>query len=116
MMYAFTKEDAARSFREAQQRDPTCAICYWGEAWAWGSYLNGAMREREAPHAYAAIQKALALADDHASANEKAFIEAMGRAPMVKTSRRIPPTPVAAPWYGSTAEGWLCDSILKARA
>ena len=23
------------------------------------------------------------------------------RAPIVKTSRRIPPTPVAAPWYGS---------------
>ena len=26
------------------------------------------------------------------------FSEAMGRAPMVKTSRRMPPTPVAAPW------------------
>ena len=77
MMYAFTKQDAARSFREAQQRDSTCAICFWGEAWAWGSYLNGAMQEDEAPHAYAAIQKALALAEDHASANEKAFIEAM---------------------------------------
>ena len=43
MMYAFTKEDAARSFREAQKADPTCAICHWGEAWAWGSYLNGPM-------------------------------------------------------------------------
>ena len=31
-------------------------------------------------------------------------------------SRRIPPTPVAAPWYGSTADGWLCDSILNATA
>ncbi len=30
---------------------------------------------------------------------------AMGRAPIVNTSRRIPPTPVAAPWYGSTADG-----------
>jgi hypothetical protein len=27
-----------------------------------------------------------------------AFIAAIGRAPMVKTSRRMPPTPVAAPW------------------
>jgi hypothetical protein len=26
-----------------------------------------------------------------------AFIAAIGRAPMVKTSRRMPPTPVAAP-------------------
>src|SRR5262245_35038411 len=31
-------------------------------------------------------------------------------------SRRIPPTPVAAPWNGSTAEGWLCDSTLNATA
>ena len=27
---------------------------------------------------------------------------AMGRAPMVKMSRRMPPTPVVAPWNGST--------------
>ena len=37
LMYAFAKLDAARSFREAQHYDPTCAICYWGEAWAGGS-------------------------------------------------------------------------------
>ena len=35
---------------------------------------------------------------------------------MVKMSRMIPPTPVAAPSNGSTALGWLCDSILKAIA
>ena len=39
---------------------------------------------------------------------------AIGRAPTAKMSRRIPPTPVAAPWKGSTALGWLCDSTLKA--
>ena len=76
LMYAFTKEDAARSFREAWQRDPECAICYWGEAWAWGSYLNGPMRPFEAPHAYAAIQAALARIDG-ASARERAYINAM---------------------------------------
>jgi len=40
----------------------------------------------------------------------------MGRAPMVKMSRMMPPTPVAAPWYGSMNEGWLCDSILNTAA
>src|SRR5688572_3191235 len=35
---------------------------------------------------------------------------------MVKMSRMMPPTPVAAPWYGSTALGWLCDSTLKTTA
>ncbi len=53
---------ASRSFREAEKRDPDCAICYWGEAWSWGSYLNGAMQPFEAPYAYAASRKALALA------------------------------------------------------
>ena len=41
-------------------------------------------------------------------------MQAIGRAPMVKMSRMMPPTPVAAPWNGSTALGWLCDSILNA--
>jgi len=43
LMYAFARAEAGRSFREAQRRDPNCAICYWGEAWAWGSYVNGRM-------------------------------------------------------------------------
>src|SRR5947207_12256013 len=45
-----------------------------------------------------------------------AFRLAIGRAPIVNTSRRMPPTPVAAPWNGSTNDGWLCDSILKTAA
>ena len=59
MMFAFAKLEAVRSFREAWKRDPDCAICYWGEAWAWGSYLNGPMSAEESPLAYAAAKKAL---------------------------------------------------------
>ena len=44
------------------------------------------------------------------------LMEQTGRAPIVKMSRMMPPTPVAAPWNGSTALGWLWDSILKAMA
>ncbi len=76
MMYAFAKPEAVRSFRESWKRDANCAICYWGEAWAWGSYLNAPMNADEAPHAYAAIQKALSL-KSHASAKEQALIDAM---------------------------------------
>ena len=75
LMYAFAKEDATRSFREAWKRDPDCAICYWGEAWSWGSYLNGPMRPFEAPHAYAAMQEAVARLN-HASETERAYITA----------------------------------------
>ena len=76
-MYAFAKAEAGRSFREAQRRDPDCAICYWGEAWAWGPYVNGRMTMAEAPRAYAAIRRASALAEHHASPKERAYIEAM---------------------------------------
>ncbi|MEP7118719.1 MAG: hypothetical protein ABI880_14115 [Acidobacteriota bacterium] len=76
MMYSFAKLDAVRSFRESWKRDPGCAICYWGEAWAWGSYLNGPMLPEHSPFAYAALQKALALRTT-AAPWEKAFIEAM---------------------------------------
>jgi tetratricopeptide (TPR) repeat protein len=76
MMYAFAKPEAVRSFREAWKRDASCAICYWGEAWAWGSYLNAPMTADESPHAYAAARKALSL-KSKASAKEAALIEAM---------------------------------------
>ncbi len=77
LLYAFTPENAARSFREAWKRDPNCAMCYFGEAWAWGSYLNGPMTADDAPRAHAAIQKAVELAPRHATAVERALIEAM---------------------------------------
>ena len=76
MMYAFARLDAVRSFREAWKRDPDCAICYWGEGWAWGSYLNGPMSADQSPFAYAATQKAISL-KDKASPIERDFIDAL---------------------------------------
>jgi TolA-binding protein len=76
MKYAFAEMDAARSFREASRRDPTCAMCFWGEAWAWGSALYSPMSALSAPHAYAAAQKALAVAST-ARPVERALIDAM---------------------------------------
>jgi len=77
LTYAFARPEAVRSFREAETRDPECAICYWGEAWAWGSDLNWTMSADEAPFAYAAIRKAIALAPGHATPIEQALIQAM---------------------------------------
>jgi hypothetical protein len=77
LMYAFGKQDATRSFREAEKRGPNCAICFWGEAWSWGSYLNDPMNAVEAPFAYAAAQKALSLAPGHSTPEERDLIEAM---------------------------------------
>jgi tetratricopeptide (TPR) repeat protein len=76
MMFSFAKLDAVRSFREAWKRDPQCAMCYWGEGWAWGSYLNGPMSAEHAPFAYAATQKAVAL-KHKAATKERDLIEAL---------------------------------------
>ena len=50
------------------------------------------------------------------SAKRRPSRSATGRAPIATMSRRIPPTPVAAPWNGSTADGWLWLSTLNATA
>ena len=76
LMYSFGKFEAIRSFREAWKRDPECAICYWGEAWAWGSNLNQVISATDAPFAYAAVQKAVAL-KHKADPAERALIDAM---------------------------------------
>src|ERR671923_633407 len=54
--------------------------------------------------------------DDSSSPKRSESSTATGRAPSANTSRRIPPTPVAAPWNGSTADGWLWLSTLNATA
>ena len=79
LLYAFTPADALRSFREAQRHDPTCAMCYFGEAWALGPYLNGPMRADNAPEAVAAITKAKELAERDATPVERAMINAMAK-------------------------------------
>src|SRR5690606_7092639 len=77
--------------REAQKRDPSCAMCWFGEAWAWGPYLNGPMSASNAPRAYAAIREAVRLRDN-ATDVERALIDAMAERyePMHDAARRAP--------------------------
>jgi hypothetical protein len=76
LMYAYTPGDALRSFVEARTEDPECAMCWWGEAWAVGPYLNGGMRPADAPAAYAAGQRAVRLSG-RVSEVERALIGAL---------------------------------------
>ena len=76
-MYAFTLPNALESFEEAQRRDPDCAMCFFGEAWARGPFLNGRMRPSNAPLAYQAIQTAIVLAEESGTPSERALINAM---------------------------------------
>jgi tetratricopeptide (TPR) repeat protein len=92
LMYSFAPEEAVKSFREAQRRDSTCAMCFWGEAWARGAYLNGPMDSAGAADAYAAAQRARALASSRARPADRALIEAMATryAPTYSRPGRLP--------------------------
>ena len=76
LRYAYGVDHAARSFREAQRADPGCAMCFWGEAYALGSFLNQAISLEKAPYAYAAIQRAAELVESNGTPVEKALINA----------------------------------------
>ncbi len=76
LSYGFNHGEAARSFRAAQEIDPTCAMCYWGEALVLGPNINERMTDEGNVAALKAIRKAQALTH-HAPAKERAFIAAL---------------------------------------
>lgn len=78
LSYAFNHKEAERAFREAARLDPDCAMAYWGAALVLGPNINATMDQAENAAAYAALQKALALASP-ASEKEQAFINALSR-------------------------------------
>ena len=78
LVYGFNHAEAIRSFTRAAELDPTCAMCYWGIALAYGPHVNAPMDSASGVAAYAAAQKALAL-KSHATAPERAYIEAVAQ-------------------------------------
>src|ERR1700756_1017076 len=76
LTYAFNHSEAQRAFRKAQKLDPDCAMCFWGEALVLGPNINLPMQEDAVAPAYAAAQKAKALAGT-ASQREQALINAL---------------------------------------
>jgi tetratricopeptide (TPR) repeat protein len=78
LVYGFNHAEAIRSFKQAAELDPTCAMCYWGIALAYGPHVNAPMDSASGVAAYAAVQKALSL-KSHATAPEGAYIEALAQ-------------------------------------
>ena len=95
LAYGFNHDEARRAFREAQHRDPDCAMCFWGEALVLGPNINMLMPEDAVAPAYAAARKAQALAASSAktpvTAHERALIDALATryAPDPKANRSV---------------------------
>jgi tetratricopeptide (TPR) repeat protein len=60
--WGFNHAEAARAFRAAQELDPNCAMCLWGEAWVLGPHINYPMEADANARALAALDQAKRLA------------------------------------------------------
>ena len=78
LTFAFNHAEAGRAFRAAQQLDPQCAMCYWGEALIMGPNINAPMFPDAVGPAFAAAKKALDTSNN-ASEREKLLIQALVR-------------------------------------
>lgn len=74
--YGFNHAAAVRSFKEAQRLDPGCALCWWGEAFAYGPNINAPMDPSSIEATMAAVAKAQSL-KAKASPVERAMIDAV---------------------------------------
>jgi tetratricopeptide (TPR) repeat protein len=80
LCYAFNHPEAIANFEKAISLDPSCAMCYWGLAFAQGNNINQPLMPEYAKPAYENSQKALALArQGKATARETALIEALAQ-------------------------------------
>lgn len=113
LAYAFEHREAARVFRAALARDPSCAMCAWGVAYALGPNINkpdrGPVRDirrfiaraQQAAAGATPVERALisAMAVRYGSADERAqkTYEAMGSAlcSTRKTERQVDPQELA---------------------
>lgn len=76
LTYGFNHAEAIRYFREAQRHDPSCAMCWWGEAFAHGPNINAPMDPAANARAVAAAKQAQSL-KARANPTEQALIDAV---------------------------------------
>ncbi|MGB1875473.1 MAG: tetratricopeptide repeat protein [Rhodospirillaceae bacterium] len=88
--YAFNHAEAVRSFQVAQDIDPDCALCAWGEAYALGPNINLPMSPDVVDQALSAVDRAMANAGN-ASPREQALIAALATRYGEDASRRPAP-------------------------
>jgi tetratricopeptide (TPR) repeat protein len=103
LTYGFNHDEAIRSFNEGIRNDSSCAMCYWGVAYALGPNINLRMDTSAARPAYAAARKALKYSSS-ATPKERAYIEAL--------AKRYSPEPLAdrarldSAWANAIGKVW----------
>lgn len=62
--HAFAHHPALAAFEEAARRDPTCAMCLWGQAWAGGATINFTVDDKVQAKMAELMKRATVLAAD----------------------------------------------------
>ena len=86
LVFGFNHGEAIRAFNEGVRLDPSCAMCYWGAALAYGPHVNAPMDSASGVAAYAAAQQALKRVS-RVSPPEQAYVRAVA-----KRYARVPTT------------------------
>jgi tetratricopeptide (TPR) repeat protein len=94
LSYAFNHGEAIRAFKQAIALDASCAMCYWGVAFAFGPNINAPITEPAATEAYQAIEQARKLAGN-ATEREGAYIDALAKRYAVDPRAARPPLDAA---------------------
>ena len=76
LTYGFNHDEAIKSYREGIREDSTCAMCWWGIAYALGPNINVPMDTAAVRPAWQALQQAVRLAPE-VSPREQAYIKAL---------------------------------------
>lgn len=76
LTFGFNHAEAHRSFLQAAETDPDCAMCWWGAALVLGPNINAAMDPANVPQAWRLLQKAQKAAP-HATPREREYIAAL---------------------------------------
>jgi tetratricopeptide (TPR) repeat protein len=76
LTYGFNHDEAVKSYSEGIRQDSTCAMCWWGIAYALGPNINLPMDTAAVRPAWEALQHAVQLAPE-VSPREQAYIKAL---------------------------------------
>ena len=76
LTYGFNHDEAIKAFREGARQDSTCAMCWWGIAYALGPNINAPMDTAAVTPAWEALQQAVKFAP-LAGPKDQAYIRAL---------------------------------------
>ena len=78
LTYAFNHDEAIKSFKQGLKHDSTCAMCYWGIAFALGPNINLSMDTSLARPAWEAAYNAVRYSTK-VTPKERAYIDALAK-------------------------------------